>query len=208
MTDPDTAASSSPGDLTLRTYEEAAEDYRRHRRNEVPPPVRALIERVVALVPPGARCLEIGSGPGLEAEFLEERGVRVTRTDATAAFVEMMREDGHDAFRLDIRTDELGGAWQLVWANAVFLHLTRPEFAAALRKVHAALAAGGRFAFTVKEGDGDEWHTRKLGLPRHFTYWREPELRAALDATGWRVEHLDQVAGEVDDWLYVISRPA
>ena len=49
MTDPDTAASSSPGDLTLRTYEEAAEDYRRHRRNEVPPPIRALIERVVAL---------------------------------------------------------------------------------------------------------------------------------------------------------------
>jgi hypothetical protein len=30
---------------------------------------------------------------------------------------------------------------------------------------------------TLKEGDGEEWRTVKLGLPRHFTYWREPALR-------------------------------
>lgn len=208
MTRPVSASTPSPDDLTLRTYEEAAEDYRRHRRNEIPPPIRALIERVVALVPSGARCLEVGSGPGLEAEFLEECGLRVTRTDAASAFVEMMREDGYDAFRLDIRTDDLGGPWQLVWANAVLLHLTRVEFAAAVGKVRGALDSGGVFAFTLKDGDGDEWHTRKLGLPRHFTYWREPELRATLGSAGWRVEQLDHVAGPNDDWLHVISRPA
>ncbi|HET6877425.1 MAG TPA: methyltransferase domain-containing protein [Jatrophihabitans sp.] len=198
----------SAGDVTLRTYEAAAEDYRRERRNEIPPPLRALLERIVARVASGARCLEIGSGPGLEADFLEGLGVRVTRTDAASAFVRMMRDAGHDARRLDIRTDDLGGPWDLVLANAVLLHLSRTEFAAAVRKVHEALASDGCFALTLKEGDGEEWHTRKLGLPRHFTYWREPRLRAELDAAGWRVESLEHVAGLNDDWLYVVVRAA
>jgi len=39
---------------------------------------------------------------------------------------------------------------------------------------------GGVVAFTVKEGDGAEWSTAKLGLPRHFAYWREPAVRDPL----------------------------
>jgi protein-L-isoaspartate O-methyltransferase len=32
--------------------------------------------------------LELGSGPGWDAAYLERRGVQVTRSDATRAFVE------------------------------------------------------------------------------------------------------------------------
>ncbi len=46
----------------------------------------------------------------------------------------------------------------------------------------------------------------KLGRPRHFTYWREPAVRAALTDTGWQVLWLEHVAGRVEPWLFVIAR--
>ena len=55
----------------------------------------SLIDLVTAHAPEGAHVLEIGSGPGFDAAVLEERGFRVRRTDATAAFVEMLRARLH-----------------------------------------------------------------------------------------------------------------
>ena len=94
----------------------------------------------------------------------------------------------------------------VVLADAVLLHLNRTEFALALRKARTAVPAGGLLAMTLKEGDGDEWHTRTLDRPRFFTYWREAELRAELEHAGWAVEWLEHVAGELEPWLYVIAR--
>jgi len=67
---------------------------------------------------------------------------------------------------------------------------------------------GGLLAFTVKEGDGSGWSEHKLGLPRHFTYWRAGPLRAFLEARGWQVESLECGQGRTDRWLLVIARPA
>lgn len=192
-------------EVTLRTYQAAAAQY----RAQTSTPAGALLDfldRLAVLAPAGARVLELGSGPGLGAELLEQRGFAVTRTDGTPAFVEMMRADGHEAQLLDIRTDEFGGAYDAVVADAVLLHLTRTDFALALCKARAAVRDGGLLAITLKEGDGDEWHTRKLGLPRYFTYWREPELRAELTAAGWAVEWLGHVAGQLEPWLHVLAR--
>ena len=50
------------------------------------------------------------------------------------------------------------------------------------------------------------WTEAKLGRPRHFTYWREPAVQAALMATGWQVLSLEHVAGRADPWLFVIAR--
>lgn len=64
---------------------------------------------------------------------------------------------------------------------------------------------GGAFVLTLKEGDGEAWSEHALGLPRHFTFWRESPLREVLDRAGWRVLNVDHVAGDQNDWLYVIA---
>jgi hypothetical protein len=130
----------------------------------------------------------------------------VARTDATKAFVAMMRADGFEARLLDVRYCELGGPFDAVFANAMLLHLTRPEFDEALRRARRAVIDRGVLAFTVKEGDGEAWSRAKLDRPRHFTYWRQPALEAALAATGWNLISLEHVAGRTDSWLYVIAR--
>ncbi|MEO6886782.1 MAG: methyltransferase domain-containing protein [Jatrophihabitantaceae bacterium] len=199
-----TTPPDDPVDITLCSYQAAAQRYVDHS-TAPSPALRTFLDQLADLVGAG-RLLEIGSGPGIDATYLEQRGVDVQRSDASGAFVEMMRSAGHDARLLDIRSSDFGGPWQAVLAQAVLLHLDRAQCADALRRIRQAVVAGGIVAFTVKEGDGDRWSEAKLELPRHFTYWREGPLRAVLTAGGWTVASVDHIAGRTEPWLYVIAR--
>lgn len=194
------------GDRTLASYQAAADRYVRSSRR--PAGERAaFLDRLAALVP-GGHVLEIGSGPGWDAEHLESAGVHVTRTDATPAFVRMLRDAGHEAELLDVRRDAVRGGHDAVLANAVLLHLTPPELADALGRLGSAVRPGGYLAFTMKEGDGSGWTEAKLGLPRYFTYWRAPALRAAVARAGWTVLSCEEVDGLSERWLLVLAQRA
>ena len=64
--------------------------------------------------------------------------------------------------------------------------------------------AGGILAFTLKEGDGEEWTSGKVGLPRFFTYWRAAELSGLLTRCGWKIRDLSRVPDGKQSWLYVL----
>ena len=197
-------SSGDPVDLTLRSYQAAAQRYADHRTAAPGPALARFLDRLAELVGTG-RLLEVGSGPGVDARYLRGRGVDVWPTDATPAFVEMMLSTGLEATRLDLRSDDLGGPWQGVLAQAVLLHLNRGQLAQALHRLRAAVVDGGVLALTVKEGDGDRWSNLKLELPRHFTYWRERPLRDALAQSCWDVTSVDHVVGRTEPWLYVLA---
>jgi SAM-dependent methyltransferase len=185
--------SDDPGDITLRSYELAAVAYA--ERKQIPhPTVQSFLDRLIGLLA-GKCVLELGSGPGIDADYLERGGVRVIRTDAAIAFVAMMRARGADAQRLDVRSDPLGGPYDAVVANAVLLHLSPSQLRDALRRLRPTVPDGGPLAFTVKEGDGSRWSSAKIGHPRHFTYWQEESLRALLRESGWTIETLEHVVG-------------
>jgi SAM-dependent methyltransferase len=206
VTDPGDAVLSGtldPVDATLAVYQEGAAEYLAGYPGPAPE-LTAFLDRLAGLAGDG-EVLEIGSGPGREADYLESRGLRVIRTDATLAFVEMMRAAGRDARLLDVRSDPLGGPYQAVFANAVLLHLPWPQFADAVRRVRLAVVPGGTLAITLKEGDGEGWSHRRLPKPRHFTYWREPGLREVLTQAGWSVMSVGHIAGPAEPWLYVLA---
>jgi 2-polyprenyl-3-methyl-5-hydroxy-6-metoxy-1,4-benzoquinol methylase len=192
-------------DETLRTYEQAAARYaeRTVRADDEPDD---LVPLVAAHAPPGADVLEVGSGPGHDATRLEALGFRVRRSDATRAFVEMQRAEGHEVDVLDVRTDDLGGPYDVVFAHAVLLHIDRPELPGVLARLRDAVRPGGLLAMSLKEGDGQEWSSHKLELPRHFTYWREQPLRAVLEGVGWRPVVCEHVGPPDRPWLRTLSR--
>lgn len=191
------------GDITLASYEAAVDRYLEHSSPPGPEMVRYL-DHYADLVG-GGHVLELGSGPGWDALHLEARGVGVTRSDATHAFLTRLRAAGHHARYLDLRTDDLGGPWDGLLADAVLLHLDRTQLEELLDRARRAVTDDGVLGFTVKEGDGSAWTTVNLDQPRHFTYWREPALRDVLTRTGWTVRHLDHVAGRHEPWLYVFA---
>jgi hypothetical protein len=51
---------------------------------------------------------------------------------------------------------------------------------------------------------GDNWLTNNLNGPRHFTFWREPDLVAFIGDSPWTLRSLRYVGGEVDQWLFCI----
>ncbi|MEO6703686.1 MAG: methyltransferase domain-containing protein [Jatrophihabitantaceae bacterium] len=194
------------GDITLTTYEASACKYAGQVR-PVTSELAGFLDRLAGLVP-GGSVLELGSGPGRDADYLEQRGLTVARTDGTKAFVEMLRANGQQARLLDARYDELGGPYDALLADAMLLHLTRVELAALLVRAHGALAGQAILAFTVKDGDGEAWSEARLSLPRYFTYWRAEPLRDLLERTGWTVLSLTKVAGRLEPWLYVLAQSA
>jgi SAM-dependent methyltransferase len=193
------------GDRTIRAYDERMARYLAADR-EPPQHVLDWQDRFAGLVGAGGTVLELGSGPGRDADHLEARGLRVLRSDATPAFVQHLRRLGHEVLTIDARTDPLPGGVDGVFANAVLLHLDRDALSAVLARIAGALRPGGVLACSLKEGDGDEWHDRKLGMPRHFTYWREDALRKALEVAGFAVLDVGHSRGEVDHWLHVLAR--
>lgn len=187
---------------TLAAYERAADVYARDYRPPSPDYIDFL-EDFVDWVGPEAGVLEIGSGTGHDADLLEARGVEVHRSDAAPAFVRAMRARGFHASTMNVLNDELGGPWDGVYANAVLLHLSPEDLRVALRRMADAVAPGGALAFTVKEGDGADWDTR-LGVPRHFTYWREAPLLEAIAASPWDLVSVERAGAGRDTWLRVL----
>lgn len=197
--------SDDPTDVTIASYDAHVDRYVATSPVALTAQVADLLNQLAARVP-GGHVLELGSGPGREADHLEQLGLRVDRTDATPAFVEALRADGHDARVLDARSGEYGGPYDAIFANAVLLHLAREDLETALRSGLAATRPGGVLIMTLKEGDGEGWTDAKLGAPRWFVYWREQPLRDVLERAGWQVERVDHVAGRTERWLQVLCR--
>lgn len=190
--------------MTLSSYQLGVEAY---LQASTPTPLPAYAEfrrRVLDGLPVGARMLELGSGPGHDASFFQSHAVAVRRTDGTQAFVDRLRDMGYPADVLEITTGDLGGPYEIVYANAVLLHLRPSQLDDLLVKAAAAVVPEGMLAFTVKEGDGDAWTTTKVGHPRFFAYWRE--VRRHLAATGWTPGSVEHERGRTEPWLYVICR--
>jgi SAM-dependent methyltransferase len=197
---------------TVRAYDAFAADYRAGTQG-VPVPVATAVSRLAAVLPAGARVLEIGSGPGRDAQALEEAGLSVRRTDVTPGFVDLLRRAGHDADVVDPLTDDLsdpaapGTAYDAVWAGACLLHVDRDDLGAVLTRLGEATRSGGLLYASLKEGDGESWSVHgNVAAPRFFTYWREDPLREVLTAAGWSVEHIghgDGLRGE--RWLEVLA---
>lgn len=123
--------------------------------------------------PRGSTVLEIGSGPGHDALLIEQMGIPVERSDACEAFVAHLDSQGHKARLLNVLTDDLGGPYGMIYAFAVFQHLTGWQLSGALRKCRNALMPGGVLAFSVRRGGLPEWTERK-GLERRYFSYRQP----------------------------------
>jgi SAM-dependent methyltransferase len=178
----------------------------------MPDSVRRLLDRFATALGAGARVLEIGSGPGRDALALEDAGLQVRRTDVTPGFVDLLVSQGHSADLLDPLTDDLLDPadprhYDGVWANACLLHVARPDLPPVLSRLAEATREGGLFQLSLKEGDGAGWSTHgNVAGPRHFTFWREEPLRAALEAAGWSVLALEHGVGQRGEpWLEVLA---
>lgn len=194
-------------DATLRTYRDHVQDYIDGTAQTVSGATKDWIDAALAGLPASARLLELGSAFGRDAAYIGSRGFRLDCTDAVPEFVARLRAAGHNARLFNALTDAVEPSYDLIFANAVLLHFTRDEFALVLGKMRRALAPGGRFAFSLKRGEGESWSSAKVGAPRFFCYWQPAPLETMLKAAGFAAWTIDEArTGRAHpDWLYVIA---
>jgi SAM-dependent methyltransferase len=208
---------------TVAAYDSSAAAYAEGTR-VVPDGVAAEVDAFVRHLGPGARVLEIGSGPGRDARLLEEAGrdlaMSVRRTDVSPGFVDLLRAEGHDADVLDPLVDDLtdpvgpaagtagDGRYDGVWAQACLLHVDRGDLPTVLGRLAAVTRPGGPLLVSVKEGDGDQWSVHgHVSRPRRFVLWREEPLREVVAAAGWEVDAVVRGRGrDGEPWLDVRAR--
>ncbi len=200
------AAAQAPGNRrTIASYEQCAADYAQATSPKPGSEDRSALERFTEALPAKPLVLEIGSGPGWDADWLEDRGAAVRRTDATEAFVAMQRARGACAELLDAVTDELGGPYSGVIALYVFQHIDRPHLPAVLAKISGAIADGGVFLFSVRDGQGETVEHGSDGRTYYIAEWAKPELDAILGNLGFRERWSDFRDDAEGCWLTILT---
>ena len=196
-------AGGSANARTVESYEGIADDYARQTTG-----ARVLSGGLTRLaeVAPAGHVLEIGSGPGWDADALEEAGLNVRRTDITQAFIDFQRARGRQADRLDAINDDFGGPYDAVVALHVLQHVEPSDLSAVLAKVAEALRPGGRFLVSIPLGEGAGWEVGESGAPYYRALRSEADFLTALGDVGLRPEWTERsVQHEERGWLCVLA---
>jgi 2-polyprenyl-3-methyl-5-hydroxy-6-metoxy-1,4-benzoquinol methylase len=186
----------SPNARTVESYEKIADDYASETIG-----ARVLsggLTRLAEVVPAG-HVLEIGSGPGWDADALEEAGLKVRRTDLTQAFIDFQRARGK-------HVEDLGGPFDAVVTLHVLQHMEPSDLPAVLAKIAGALRPGGRFLVSIPLGEGAGWEVGESGAPYYRALWTEVDFIAALGEVGLGPEWTERsVEHEESGWLCVLA---
>ncbi|MGH7881494.1 MAG: class I SAM-dependent methyltransferase [Candidatus Dormibacteraceae bacterium] len=204
----DRATNSDSNRKTLEAYDAAPQLY----LERTPPVVQGFtkdwIDAALALLLPGAVILEMGTGTGRDARYIEEAGFNVVRTEASEGLRSLLQSQGVEVRKLNVLTDELTERFDMVHSNAVLHHFSVDELQLVLRKVHGWLRPGGMFSCRIKEGKGDVWETDKLERPRYFYYWASSAFEQELVDAGFTT--LELASGIADSkgtcWITAIAR--
>lgn len=193
---------------TLLSYDQRVEAYVDGTSQEVSGPAKQWLDEALHGLDKEARLLELGSAFGRDAAYIQALGYSLECTDAVPGFVELLTQRGYQASLLNLLIDDLVGPYDLIIANAVLLHFNHGEFSLVLAKIKAALGSSGRFAFSLKAGQGEGWSNEKIGAPRYFCYWTPKSLEPLLKEAGyanWRIDQAQTTRAHAD-WLFVIAQ--
>ena len=197
-----------PGRSTLDFYDRNAAVY---AQTTSALSLMAEIERFAALVPPGAKVLDVGCGGGRDLLALRQTGLNPTGLEMAEKLASIARR--HSGCRVvvgDMRDPpfaerSFGG----LWAAASLLHLKGDEMLPTLKRLRRLLKSGGAFFASLKMGTGSE----RSPDGRLFTYVMPGEWEALLAAAGFgEVEITSEVIksrkiGEpASAWLQSLSR--
>lgn len=190
---------------TVAGYDRCARDYAAEVSSTPSPEGAVALRQLADAVAPGNRVLEIGSGPGWDADFLETLGVDVHRTDVTAAFCDFQAERGKRCEPLDVLTDEIAGRYHGIVMLYVLQHFERAELDAVLHKLAQALDPGGALLLSYAEGDDEHWQHGDSGDYRVVRWTREAfDARLARAGLVFVWEHAFE--GKDWPWRIVLAR--
>ncbi len=199
------SAQVSANRRTIASYDECALEYAQSTKPSPGSNDNSTLARFLEVVPARGLVLEIGSGPGWDADWLERHGLPVRRTDASMSFIEIQAARGAKAELLDVVTNDLGGPYVGLMARYVFQHIERSRLPGVLAKISTAIFEGGAFLFSLREGREELIEPGSDGRSYYIAEWTKPELDKILSGLGFR-ENWSESSEDADGkWLTILT---
>lgn len=143
------------------------------------------------------RVVDLGCGQGMAAKWLMDQGFDVTLVDGSKTMIASARKDfdgvapgkaefkEEDVREMDDYLDK--DSFNLVIANAIFVHIAPMHAADLISKVYDVLKPGGRFFFNIKLRD----HTLVSLDGRYFAYYSDLATpKSILRTVGFEVDEI------------------
>lgn len=185
-------------------YEENAAAWDRQRGRDLIE--RAWLDRLLALLAPSPRVLDIGCGMGEPiARYLIDRGARVTGVDSSRSLIALCRErfPTHRWLVGDMRALALGERFDAVLAWHSLFHLSQEDQRPMFARFAAHAAPGAALMFTSGPERG-EAIGRWQGEPLYHASLDGADYAELLEKNGFSlVEHRvrDGDCGDATVWL-------
>ncbi len=162
----------------------------------------------MALLPAGARVLDLGCGPARASVHMRAAGFHPDPVDASRGMVTLANE-AHDIGARLLTFDDIDmvAAYDGVWANFSLLHAPRVDLPRHLAAIAAALREGGILHIGMKTGKGEA----RDQIDRKYTFVTLPELQGLLQGAGFAVIGIDEgrekgCAGTDDPFVVMRAR--
>jgi len=177
---------------TIQTYRKIYKDYssRNVMNNDISEMLNLFISKLS-----GKSVLDIGCAQGRESTYMSQRGLDVTGIDLTPEFIELAKQNCTgcafkvmDMCKLDFPDSKFDG----IWACASFLHIPKEKNFETLCGFHKVLKNSGILYLSVMEGefDSERENTDLKWEARHFSDYKEEELRELLTKAGFKVKEI------------------
>lgn len=142
----------------------------------------------------GKKILDVGSGPGHDAQVFSESGLNVIGIDLSEKLLKIASERVKNAqfLKMDMRRlDFPNKSFDGVWAMASVQHLPKSSVAQALSEFRRVIKDDGLLYVSVTIGDGERFETkdRYQGSRKYFAYYSRNEIISILGNNGFKLCH-------------------
>ncbi|MFZ0565936.1 MAG: class I SAM-dependent methyltransferase [Chlamydiales bacterium] len=140
---------------------------------------------------PGKRILDLGCGPGRDAQVFVGQGFQVTGVDMSTQMVEMARSRVAAQFHvMDIENLNFPPrSFHGIWASASLLHIPKKNILQVFKILHSLLLEEGIFYLSLKKGTGEGLQSdpRYGGILKFWSFFEREEIEDIVKQSDFKV---------------------
>lgn len=173
--------------LTLTAYDNSVQAFTSNTKALHP---QEQVKKFLSVLP-GKKILDLGCGPGRDAQIFVEQGFEVTRVDISPKMIEMARSKVDAQFfvmdmeNLDFPANSFDG----VWASASLLHIPKKRILQVFKDLYVLLVEEGVFYLSLKKGTGEGLQSdpRYGDVQKFWSFFEKEEIEEILKQADFKI---------------------